>query len=86
MAAQTRAKWMRGSLYSGRITSFSRASRVIIFPNREISGRFQGLTKSLLPMPSQWYGLENEEEAMRKRYLDFVMNSEKKDLFFKSLI
>ncbi len=47
---------------------------------------WQMLTKSLLPMPSQWYGLENEEESMRKRYLDFVMNTEKKDLFFKKAL
>jgi lysyl-tRNA synthetase class 2 len=44
---------------------------------------YQLLTKSLLPLPSAWYGLENEEEAIRKRYNDFVMNPEKRDLFYK---
>ena len=44
---------------------------------------WQILSKSLLPMPSTFYGLENEEEQMRKRYLDFALNKEKRDLFFK---
>lgn len=46
---------------------------------------FQMLTKALLPMPSLWYGLENQEEAMRKRYLDFVLNPEKRELFYKKM-
>ncbi len=31
-------------------------------------------TKALLPIPSEYYGLEDEEEKMRKRYLDAVVN------------
>ncbi len=31
-------------------------------------------TKSLLPIPSEHYGLEDVEEKMRKRYLDAVVN------------
>lgn len=31
-------------------------------------------TKSLLPIPSEHYGLENVEEKMRKRYLDAIVN------------
>jgi lysyl-tRNA synthetase class 2 len=44
---------------------------------------WQILSKALLPMPSTFYGLENEEEAMRKRYLDFALNKDKRDLFFR---
>lgn len=33
-------------------------------------------TKALLPIPSEHYGLEDEEEKMRKRYLDAVVNPE----------
>jgi lysyl-tRNA synthetase class 2 len=44
---------------------------------------YQILSKSLLPMPSSFYGLENEEELLRKRYLDFALNKEKRDLFFR---
>lgn len=47
---------------------------------------FQILSKSLLPMPSTFYGLENEEELLRKRYLDFALNKEKRDLFFKKAL
>ncbi len=46
---------------------------------------WQLLTKALLPMPTLWYGLENQEEAMRKRYLDFVLNPEKRELFYKKM-
>ncbi|MGC8533465.1 MAG: lysine--tRNA ligase [Candidatus Parvarchaeum sp.] len=34
------------------------------------------LSKSLLPMPSRWYGLEDTEKRYRKRYLDFIINRE----------
>lgn len=39
---------------------------------------WQIATKSLLPIPSEYYGLEDEDEKMRKRYLDAVVNQ---DLF-----
>lgn len=41
------------------------------------------LTKSILPLPSEWYGLENIEERFRKRYLDLVLNNETKEKFVK---
>lgn len=41
------------------------------------------LSKSLLPLPSEWYGLEDVEERFRKRYLDLVLNQEIKDKFIK---
>lgn len=47
---------------------------------------FQILTKSILPMPSTFYGIENEEEKLRKRYLDFALNKDKRDLFFKKAL
>ncbi len=34
------------------------------------------LTKSLRPLPSEWYGLKDVEERYRKRYLDIILNSE----------
>jgi len=33
---------------------------------------FRMLTKSLLPLPEKWHGLENVEEKYRKRYLDVL--------------
>lgn len=41
------------------------------------------LTKSLLPIPSEWYGLEDIEERFRKRYLDLALNKEIKEKFIK---
>ncbi|MDP3989295.1 MAG: lysine--tRNA ligase [bacterium] len=34
------------------------------------------LTKSLRPLPDDWHGLQNEEERMRKRYLDMLMRDD----------
>ncbi|MEK7612312.1 MAG: lysine--tRNA ligase [Patescibacteria group bacterium] len=41
------------------------------------------LSKSLLPLPSQWHGLTDAETRFRKRYLDILFNSETKKLFEK---
>lgn len=41
------------------------------------------LAKSLLPLPSEHYGLEDLEQKLRKRYLDILLNSENKELFVK---
>lgn len=35
------------------------------------------LTKSVRPLPDQWSGLADKDEAFRKRYLDLVMDQEK---------
>ncbi|MCE9549352.1 lysine--tRNA ligase [Candidatus Nomurabacteria bacterium] len=40
-------------------------------------------SKSLLPMPEKWHGLQDVEERFRKRYLDILMNPELKDIFIK---
>ncbi|MGE5041875.1 MAG: lysine--tRNA ligase [Candidatus Levyibacteriota bacterium] len=44
---------------------------------------WQLLTKSLLPLPSEFYGLKDVETRLRKRYLDLLMNPEVKDDFKK---
>lgn len=41
------------------------------------------LAKSLLPLPSEHYGLENLELKLRKRYLDILLDSAAKELFVK---
>ena len=41
------------------------------------------LTKSILPLPDKHAGLKNEEERLRKRYLDVIMNPEVKEMFIK---
>lgn len=37
---------------------------------------WQMATKSLLPIPSEFYGLEDEEEKLRKRYLNAIVEPE----------
>lgn len=41
------------------------------------------LSKSLLPLPEKWHGLQDKEERYRKRYLDLLMNPEVKEVFIK---
>ena len=41
------------------------------------------LTKSILPLPEKWHGLQDEDEKLRKRYLDILMNPDVKDVFIR---
>ncbi|MCX6751486.1 MAG: lysine--tRNA ligase [Candidatus Nomurabacteria bacterium] len=41
------------------------------------------LSKSLLPLPEKWHGLQDTEERFRKRYLDILMDPEIKELLIK---
>lgn len=41
------------------------------------------LAKSLLPVPDGWYGLKDDDERFRKRYLDLLQSDELQDLFRK---
>ncbi|MBU2616710.1 MAG: lysine--tRNA ligase [Nanoarchaeota archaeon] len=43
----------------------------------------QMLSKSILPLPEKWHGLQNKEDRYRKRYLDLIMNPEVKNVFDK---
>lgn len=47
---------------------------------------WQMLAKSLLPLPTEFYGLKDEEALLRQRYLDLVMNPETRALFVKKNI
>ncbi|MEK9180069.1 MAG: lysine--tRNA ligase [Patescibacteria group bacterium] len=44
------------------------------------------VAKSLRPLPSDWYGLEDIETRLRERHLDLLLNSETKELFRKKEI
>lgn len=39
------------------------------------------LSKSLLPLPDKWHGIQDVEERYRKRYLDLLFNPEVKEAF-----
>lgn len=41
------------------------------------------IAKSLRPLPTEWYGLEETETRLRQRYLDMLLNPEAKKLFEK---
>lgn len=41
------------------------------------------LTKALLPLPEKWHGLQDIEERLRKRYLDFLFNPESRKIVEK---
>jgi len=41
------------------------------------------LTKALRPLPDQYYGFKDEEERLRKRYLDILTNADVRDMFVK---
>lgn len=44
------------------------------------------LSKSVLPLPSEWYGVEETELKLRKRYLDFLLNPDVQELFRKKAV
>jgi lysyl-tRNA synthetase class 2 len=44
------------------------------------------LVKSLRPIPSEWYGLEETEIRLRRRYLDLLLNPEVKEMFRKKAV
>ncbi len=44
------------------------------------------LSKNIRPIPTEHFGIKDEEELLRKRYLDLMTNSETRDLFRKKNI
>lgn len=44
---------------------------------------FTLLSKSLNPIPSQWFGLSDVEARYRQRYLDLIVNPEVRDVLYK---
>lgn len=51
----------------------------------EVTG-FKILSKALLPLPEKWHGLQDTEERLRKRYLDFIFNPESRQVVEKRAI
>ncbi|MEK6936104.1 MAG: lysine--tRNA ligase [Nanoarchaeota archaeon] len=46
----------------------------------------QILSKSILPLPEKYHGIQDKEERYRKRYLDLITNPEVKEVFNKRAI
>ncbi len=45
--------------------------------------KYRLLTKSIRPMPAEWFGLKDDETRLRKRYLDLNLNPELRQAFVK---
>lgn len=60
---------------SGGLFTTKRGEKTIEASNLNI------LSKSLLPLPEKWHGLQDVEERFRKRYLDLIMNPEVRKKF-----
>ena len=41
------------------------------------------LSKALRPLPEKFHGLQDKEEARRRRYVDLIMNEDSKNVFIK---
>ncbi len=44
------------------------------------------LSKSLLPMPEKWHGIQDDETRLRKRYLDLLLDPEAREMFAKKAL
>ncbi len=45
--------------------------------------KYEHLSKALRPLPEKFHGLQDKEEARRKRYVDLIMNDDSKEVFIK---
>jgi len=59
----------------GKIIKTKTGQKSILVKNLKL------LTKSILPLPDKWHGLQDKEERYRKRYLDLIMNPEIRKVF-----
>ncbi len=62
---------------SGTVTKTQRGEISVLV------GEIKLLTKSLRPLPSKHFGLKDEEERFRQRYVDFNLNPELRDMFVR---
>jgi lysyl-tRNA synthetase class 2 len=62
---------------TGSLFTTDRGEKSVLVNNWTIAG------KTLLPLPEKWHGITDEDERLRKRYLDLLMDQEKRDLFTK---
>jgi lysyl-tRNA synthetase class 2 len=54
--------------------------------NSVMAKEWKILTKALRPLPDKWSGLQDEEEKLRKRYLDIMFNPEVREMIEKKSI
>ncbi|MBI3632470.1 MAG: lysine--tRNA ligase [Candidatus Vogelbacteria bacterium] len=51
--------------------------------NSLLGSEWRMLAKSLRPVPDEWFGLKDEDERYRKRYIDILLNREVSELIKK---
>ncbi len=51
--------------------------------NSIMAKKWRILTKAVRPLPEKWHGLQDEEEKLRKRYLDILFNPSVKEMIKK---
>ncbi len=51
-----------------------------------MADNFRLLTKAIKPLPDKWHGFKDEEERLRKRYLDILFNPEVRELIEKKSV
>ena len=51
--------------------------------NSLMASEWKLLSKAIRPLPAKWHGFKDEEEKLRKRYLDILMNPEIRDMIQK---
>jgi lysyl-tRNA synthetase class 2 len=47
---------------------------------------FEMASKSLLPLPEKWHGIQDDDLRYRKRYLDIATNEEVREMFIKKAL
>src|SRR3989338_7765595 len=45
--------------------------------------KWRMLSKSLLPIPDEWFGLKDEEKRLRKREIDLLLNADLREMFVR---
>ena len=45
--------------------------------------KIEMLSKSILPLPEKWHGIQDEEDRLRKRYLEITMNPQVREMFVR---
>lgn len=62
---------------SGRVFKTNRGEKSLA------ASRVRIIAKSLRPLPTEWFGLEDVESRLRERHLDILLNEEVKKIFIK---
>lgn len=65
---------------SGKVFLSNQGAKTLMVSNWKI------ISKAISPIPDSWYGLKDEDERYRKRYLDLLLNPKLRELFVKKAL